>query len=250
MKETYEVNGSACFTSCTTPLSQASTAPPTPAGGPLPEPLWVASLLSSPNSSLSRKCDQVFEEDDEELDVGHTTSFGMPPLQSKLAIWAQAVAQAESWLQVAQEDDCLSQDLENVEVEDDVEDCEEIREPVYCIGMPPLQSKLALWAEAVIYAEEWLQVAQEDDSLSQDLQNMEVEDDFEDWDEPLQSVQCIGMHPLQSNLGRWAEAVVKAEIWLHKEMAQYTALKAHAECLQSELGLAAAFEVRQSDFGQ
>lgn len=119
-------------------------------------------------------------------------------------------------------------------------------------GMPPLQSKLALWAQAVVDAGAWLQESQEDDDLSQDLDNMEVDDDMDDWEEePSETVYCIGMPPLQSTVGRWAEAVVNAGAWLEKEAAGCAVLqaKARAESLGSDLARQCAMEVMMEHLG-
>lgn len=250
----FEVNAScrAIYT-CSTPLSQASTAPPTPAGGPLPEPLWASNHLVCNYAEV----DEDYEEDPE-LEAP-PTCFGMPPLESKLGLLAQAIVEAEAWLKENQQDDSLSQDLDNTEV-DDID-----LEPVRCVGMPPLQSKLGRWAQAVVEAEVWLE-----DALSKSfaLKALEVQSDLDyRWEVEaidLEPVRCVGMPALQSKLGRWAQAVVEAEVWLEESLAKSFALRALelqsdlgyrcarevmledcavAEGLQSELGLRSAFEV-------
>lgn len=180
----------------TTPLSQASTAPPTPASmGPLPDPFWgsrkMCRLMSTDESGSS--CDEegtaakLMRRQDYDTPFP-VLAFGLPPLQSDLALWASAVVKAEAWLESTVEREA---EEESEEDEDD-----ESALPV-AFGMPPLQSDLAIWAENVIKAEAWLQ-----DELTRKVA----------------LPKCFGMPPLQSDLGIWAERVVQAEEWLHSEL--------------------------------
>jgi len=114
--------------------------------------------------------------------------------------------------------------------------------PRLCLGMPPLQSELGRWAQWAVAAEEWqsrtlgMPVSYEceggnpgtsGDSASVADESTEAGEDWEpeevpaavptlpplwqDCEEPAHI--CLGLPPLQSSLGRWAQWAVTAEEW-------------------------------------
>lgn len=121
------------------------------------------------------------------------------------------------------------------------QDCREA--PRLCAGLPPLQSELGQWAQWAVAAEEWQSfvkpmgfeewqsslapLAEDDDADESADESSEAGDESEaegapstlasppplwqDCREPARI--CVGMPPLQSDLGKWAQWAVAAEGW-------------------------------------
>jgi hypothetical protein len=135
----------------------------------------------------------------------------------------------------------LSEEAEEEEVEPLWQGCREA--PRLCAGLPPLQSELGRWAQWAVAAEEWQSfvkpmgfeewqsslapLAEDGDADWSADESSEASDEAEaegapctlasppplwqDCREPARI--CLGMPPLQSDLGKWAQWAVAAEEW-------------------------------------
>lgn len=181
-----------------TPFSQASTAPATPAGlVPLPDPKHFARLCSWDSTAAS--------------------ADGRPFEQDSISETAESEISVDSFVRAMDEEDGDDIDIE----------------AVACIGLPPLQSDLARWAQAEVEREEKMQTSQTklaaleeiySENWEDESSDAESEDSFvrgmhePDLDLDLGEIRAepvalsLGMPPLQSELAKWAREEVLKEM--------------------------------------
>ena len=128
---------------CSTPMSQVSTAPPTPfQGWSLPDAqeevvqgrVFFRRLLSAGSSTLGETADEARK------------------LESSTSDLHEAAGSDEIG-EAGDEADASTADSEEVCEEGIVDDPARIT----CVGMPPLQSELGKWAQRVVAAEDWME---------------------------------------------------------------------------------------------
>eukprot|EP00931_Biecheleriopsis_adriatica_P092057 TRINITY_DN6588_c0_g1_i1.p1 TRINITY_DN6588_c0_g1~~TRINITY_DN6588_c0_g1_i1.p1 ORF type:complete len:286 (+),score=92.30 TRINITY_DN6588_c0_g1_i1:335-1192(+) len=184
---------------CGTPMSQVSTAPPTPAGlMPLEAPHRFSRLNSWATDPLSEldECEEI------RIDITGD----------------------EPWEETEGEEDEFIKAMCSVD-----SDCEENSpEPaLLCIGLKPLQSELGLWAKAEVEVEEeeaCMRFSNMTTRASSDFEeDDDVEDDFiramndTDADNSTEMsfgapVLGVGLLPFRSELARWAASQVQQEL--------------------------------------
>jgi len=213
---------------CNTPMSQMSTAPPTPyQSWMLPDPSFPEGLrlTRSISEDSTFDCeafgllpfvslDDESECEDAVADVPFPVlSFGMPPLLSELAQRAQRILAAQEWMEK--------------QLSDSDDDAADAREPVLSFGLQPLQSELGQRAQRIVQAQEWMEKQLSSSSAA-------------DAREPVLS---FGLQPLQSELGQRAQRIVQAQEWMEKQLSSSSAADAREpvlsfglQPLQSELG--------------
>mmetsp|Transcript_71394 Transcript_71394/g.126117 ORF Transcript_71394/g.126117 Transcript_71394/m.126117 type:complete len:244 (-) Transcript_71394:42-773(-) len=162
---------------CGTPMSEASTAPPTPAGlVPLPSPAGHARFARLGSVDSDSIEEEIAMEDMEEPMLPSLISeeavicLGLPVLQSELALWAAAEVKremdAQRWaMKFHAPEHMLAEEDEEDEEDEEVEDLAyapseatteepEVMVPVACIGLPPMKSDLGRWAREEVRKEE------------------------------------------------------------------------------------------------
>eukprot|EP00406_Dinophysis_acuminata_P070795 CAMPEP_0179270860 /NCGR_PEP_ID=MMETSP0797-20121207/31680_1 /TAXON_ID=47934 /ORGANISM="Dinophysis acuminata, Strain DAEP01" /LENGTH=452 /DNA_ID=CAMNT_0020979199 /DNA_START=56 /DNA_END=1414 /DNA_ORIENTATION=- len=234
---------------CDSPLSQASTAASTPMLSSVPQRSSLLGSLSSDFFRLesSQVAEEGFEDDDEDAEdvsTGDGTGAGTigedesddgaedgeaasaspepPTLKSELAQWAEKAASASPAPPTLKSE--LAQWAEKVVSTHPVpptlksELAQWAEKAVSTNVVPPaLKSVLAQWAEKEVQVE--MDVKTDDSDDCDDAESDEVLTDDESVctevvvDDPAHVVS-VGIPQLQSELGRWAQKVVRAEQWL------------------------------------
>jgi len=188
---------------CNTPMSQMSTAPPTPyQSWMLPDPSFPEGLrlTRSISEDSTFDCeafgllpfvslDDESECEDAVADVPFPVlSFGMPPLLSELAQRAQRILAAQEWMEK--------------QLSDSDDDAADAREPVLSFGLQPLQSELGQRAQRIVQAQEWMEKQLSSSSAA-------------DAREPVLS---FGLQPLQSELGQRVQRIMDAQEWMERQL--------------------------------
>jgi len=157
---------------CASPMSQMSTAPCTPSLGLMPDPEMPPCRQLSEVSALDQFT--IPEEDDGEI----LRCVGKSPLLSGLATWAQQQVEGKSG------------------------------PPDFMLDMPQMQSDLGRWADLLAEAEYNVKIGE------QDL-----------------NVVSFGLQPLESELGRQMERLIKAEDWYNNKLQEKFIVE--SSCLQA-----------------
>jgi hypothetical protein len=155
-------------------------------------------------------------------------SLAAPVLQSELGCWARQQVEAEEWL-VA-----------------------ERGQKVTTLTIPELQSDLARWAQRSVEAEMWLQEQRRVRGFApitpKRSRDRARPSNRRQRRRVVRKAKTLCDPILESDLGRWAESIVKADEWLEQARIDHAVHSAGTLKLMSDLGQWAAKQVAAEEW--
>jgi len=166
--------------------------------------------LAAHSTSMAKEAALPLSHLDHQEPNEHETavSVGMTPLRSQLAMKAQALLEAEEWLQAQRQQRGLLAPIQSQP---------SLIAPNICSRRRTLRRRAAR-RRAARRAAAALQEEEEDFGSVSDNDGAESEDGSEREASPeLVGALGLGLLPMQSQLGLWAEKVVKADEWMQEQ---------------------------------